>query len=218
MIIKVDENTVIVFDLDDTLYNELDYLKSAYEEIAQHISPKNHKELYAQMLSIYRENKNVFEFLCDKYKLRLEGLLTIYRNHKPNIKLKDGALEIIRKIKSKNGKIAIVTDGRYATQMTKIKALKLSDFVDKIVISEEIGSEKPSLKNFSIVEENLTGKLYYYIADNLKKDFLGPNQLGWKTVCLIDSGCNIHNNTNKYLKDKYKPQKFINSFNEINVL
>ena len=30
------------------------------------------------------------------------------------------------------------------------------------------------------------------MGDNLKKDFLTPNRLGWQTVCLRDDGRNIH--------------------------
>ena len=61
MDIKVNNNTVIVFDLDDTLYNELDYLKSAYQHIAQQLEPKDWKSLYVLMLSFYRCKKNVFD-------------------------------------------------------------------------------------------------------------------------------------------------------------
>lgn len=29
-------------------------------------------------------------------------------------------------------------------------------------------------------------------GDNLRKDFITPNKLGWKTICLLDDGRNIH--------------------------
>ena len=32
---------------------------------------------------------------------------------------------------------------------------------------------------------------FYYVGDNPKKDFIAPNVLGWETICLLDSGCNI---------------------------
>ena len=43
-------DTVICFDLDDTLYKEIDYLKSAYKEIAVWVG---HPEAAEQMLDWY---------------------------------------------------------------------------------------------------------------------------------------------------------------------
>lgn len=34
--------------------------------------------------------------------------------------------------------------------------------------------------------------MFYYIGDNLRKDFVAPNKLGWQTICLLDNGENIH--------------------------
>ena len=33
---------------------------------------------------------------------------------------------------------------------------------------------------------------FIYVGDNVKKDFITPNALGWKTICLKDDGRNIH--------------------------
>ncbi len=41
----------IVFDLDDTLHYELDFLKSAYREIAQALSAADSQNLLGEMLS-----------------------------------------------------------------------------------------------------------------------------------------------------------------------
>ena len=49
MTISINKNTVIAFDLDDTLYNEIEYLKSAYRLIAKNLDSDNSIELYAFM-------------------------------------------------------------------------------------------------------------------------------------------------------------------------
>lgn len=214
MDIKVNADTVIVFDLDDTLYNELDYLKSAYREIAFFLDPKEWKPLYVKMFSLYRCNINVFEMLSDQYKIETSSLVEIYRNHQPSISLFDGVLDVLKIIKSKEGKIGIITDGRSATQRSKIQSLGIVEYIDKMVISEEIGSEKPSIANFKEIEKSLPGKVYYYIADNLKKDFIGPNVLGWRSVALIDNGKNIHNETYKYLISNNLPHDFVLDFKD----
>ncbi|MAX72036.1 MAG: HAD family hydrolase [Flavobacteriaceae bacterium] len=218
MDIKVDEKTVVVFDLDDTLYNEIDYLKSAYMYIAKIVEPVNWKFLYAKMFSMYRSGENVFEILSSRYDRNIDDLLSYYRFHKPKINLNKGVLEVLNKIKLKKGKLGIITDGRVKTQLAKIEALEIKDFFDEIIISEAIGSEKPSIQNFKILENSLPAKQYIYIADNLKKDFISPNKLRWLTIGMIDSGLNIHSTNWKYHKDGYLPKDFIFSFEELNIV
>jgi putative hydrolase of the HAD superfamily len=218
MDIKVDEHTIVVFDLDDTLYNELDFLKSAYRHIAQELEPKKYHELLVLMLSLYRSRENVFEIISTRYGLTKEALIEMYRRHTPSIKLFDGALTLLNEIKRKKGKIGMVTDGRVQTQMAKINALGISDLLDKIVISEEIGSEKPAIANFKTIENSLMGTTYHYIADNLKKDFLAPNALGWTTTGLIDNGMNIHYQSHLYLDQLHMPRQFFTTYTEVKIV
>lgn len=52
---------VVVFDLDDTLYKEIDYLRSAYWEIALWIeSFFGKKDIFLFMLECYNQGKDVF--------------------------------------------------------------------------------------------------------------------------------------------------------------
>ncbi|MEO9890984.1 HAD family hydrolase [Aurantibacter sp.] len=218
MAIKVDENTVIVFDLDDTLYNEIDYLKSAYLAIAKKLDSDNWRELYVRMFSLYRNKENVFNFLTENYEVSKEQLINWYRNHYPNIKLFSGILNFMNAIKKNNGKIGIITDGRETTQKSKIDALGITEFIDVTVISEAIGSEKPAQQNFKRVENEFPNCTYYYIADNLKKDFVSPIKLGWHSIGLVDTGLNIHYNAANFMVNEHKPEQFIFDFNEINVV
>ena len=218
MTIKVNSQTAIVFDLDDTLYNEIDFLKSAYKEIAIKLAPDSWQFLYANLLSLYRNKKNVFEYISDNYGLTTDELIHSYRNHMPNIQAFDGVLKLMALIKAKEGKIGIITDGRSRTQRNKIKALGFSEYVDHIVISEEIGSEKPDENNFLAIESKLNCSVNYYIADNIKKDFLAPKKRGWNTIGLLDNGLNIHSNAYQFQEKKYLPENFISAISELQLL
>ncbi|RXJ45959.1 HAD family hydrolase [Gelidibacter gilvus] len=218
MDIKVDSETVVVFDLDDTLYNELDFLKSAYKAIAKSLEPNMWEKLYSRMFSLYRSGINVFEFLSHNYNREIQEFVNMYRHHNPDIKLFDGVMEIFQAIKSKNGKIAVITDGRSTTQRVKLNSLGILEYIDSIIISEEFGSEKPALANFKAIEHSLPGKVYYYIADNLKKDFIAPNKLGWKSIALIDNGMNIHNESYLYMEEKFLPQMFLREYKHLNII
>ncbi|WP_434979762.1 HAD family hydrolase [Daejeonia sp. YH14] len=184
-------NKFIVFDLDDTLVYEIDFLKSAYLEIAKKLDEKEFLKLYKQMMDWYMNESNVFNHLENLYNVDKKQLLDIYRSHFPNIKLIDGAKEILTFCKENAYKLGLVSDGRSLTQRNKLKALGIENLFDKIVISEEFGSKKPSESNFKVFLESENTD-YFYIADNPEKDFVSPNKLGWFTVCLLATPNNIH--------------------------
>lgn len=218
MDIKVDAKTVIVFDLDDTLYNEMEYLRSAYSEIAKSVDSAQWRPLFARMYSLFRSKADVFEFVSKRYKMDKSDLLNTYRTHIPSLQLFKGVLETMAQIKAKKGKIGIITDGRKTTQRAKLEALDIIDRVDKIVISEEVGSEKPDERNYRIIEEAFPDCTYLYMADNLRKDFIAPNKLGWQTLGLIDNGLNMHFDWHSYFDKSHLPQQFVTSFEEINIV
>lgn len=197
-------NKYIVFDLDDTLIYEIDFLKSAYRQIAHTIS-ENDQHLFSEMFKMYQKGENVFDFLALKFPNFSKGkLLEIYRNHYPNLTLNEGASEIFNLCKSKGYKIGLITDGRSVTQRNKLKAVNIEQIFDKIIISEEFGSSKPDKRNFlSFREEEIDE--YFYIGDNPKKDFVTPNELGWVSVCLLDKGYNIHPQ-NFNIDEKFLPK------------
>ena len=218
MDIKVNANIVVVFDLDDTLYNEMEYLQSAYKAIAQRIDKQNWQSLYARMFSLFRSKQDVFDYVSKQYNETKNQLLKEYRNHEPTITLFEGALGLFKAIKINNGKIGVITDGRSTTQRAKLRALGIIDLVDKIVISEEVGSEKPNEKNYQIIEDTFADCNYMYISDNLRKDFIAPKKFGWKTVGRIDNGLNMHFDGYKYFDEKHEPDEFIESFTDISVV
>ncbi|HDZ13627.1 hypothetical protein LCGC14_1047360 [marine sediment metagenome] len=218
MDIKINKDSVIVFDLDDTLYNESEYLRSAYIEIAKKLAPKNWKPLFAKLYSFYRCGLDAFEHITETYGISKTELLNIYRNHSPTIYPFEGVMKTFLHIKENKGRVCIITDGRKVTQQGKIKALGLLNYIDTIIISEETGFEKPDEHNFKMIEETYVNGHYWYIADNFRKDFISPNNMGWNTVGLIDNGLNVHYDSHLYFNTKTLPKNFVLSFNEIHIL
>ena len=216
MDIKIDKHTALVFDLDDTLYNELEFLKSAYWEICFNLKPKDVYTLFNFVFSLYRNGKNPFLYLSETFCVPIEQLLNTYRTHTPKIKPFPGVLNVIKEVKKKNGKLGIITDGRIITQSNKLKSLGIWEDIDCCIISESIGSEKPNLKNFKLVEEDLKLNTYYYFGDNFKKDFIAPLVLGWHTVGVMDNGMNIHPNSCDFQLNV--PECLIRSFEEVSII
>lgn len=207
---------VIIFDLDDTLYKEINYLKSAFRSIAHSFfSIEEANRIYLEMVDWYFKKDNVFANLIKKYDLHTEVSILInnYRLHFPNISLDADIKESLYCIKSSGHKIGLITDGFSITQRNKLKALGLDSFFDSIIISEEFGSAKPNKNNYAHFLQFGQAD-YFYIADNLKKDFIIPNQLDWHSVCLLDNGHNIHKQD--FTQDAmYLPKYSISSFIEL---
>ena len=189
-------NKVFVFDLDDTLYKEIDFLRSAYREIADWVEVEfSQTDIYPFMIKAYESKMDVFSLMIEKYDLPLmtTDLLRMYRTHKPNIRLEWGTCEMLDVLRQECN-LGIITDGYSIPQRNKFCALQLDRFIkeDDLIISEEFGTEKPSKKNYLFFQHKYVNADFVYVGDNIKKEFVSPNRLGWKTVCLLDDGRNIH--------------------------
>jgi putative hydrolase of the HAD superfamily len=181
----------IVFDLDDTLIHEIEYLKSAFLEISEIVDIDN-KKLFDIMLEWYEKKENVFENIIKLYpKITVEKLKQSYRNHFPQLDSKFKNRELLLQLKKSGYKLGLISDGYSITQRSKIKAMNIESIFDLIVISEEFGSEKPNENNFITFHQFQTDE-YFYVGDNTKKDFIAANNLGWTTICLLNNGKNIH--------------------------
>ena len=215
---------VVCFDLDDTLYKEIDYLKSAYREIASYAADYCRGcsdspiilsvKAYEAMLLAYKEGQNAFERLNAflGINLPISQYLQIYRMHKPNIRLSESAVSVLNLLKSSECIIGLITDGRSVQQRNKMEVLGLNRWImdEDIVISEEFGSEKPTSANYEYFMKRYPEcDEFIYIGDNLKKDFIAPNALRWLTVCLKDDGRNIHKQDFTSISTKAMPKIII---------
>ncbi len=220
MIIKADSESYFIFDLDDTLYRERDFLKSAYYSICHELFPENALNLYNEMLGIHLSGGNAFNFLIEKYpakKISLEKLVYLYRNHFPDISLREGVLEMIQALKSRESKFGIITDGRKITQRNKVEALGIGKLIDKLLISEEFGESKPAPALYESFMKSENQKQFYYIGDNIHKDFVTPKKLGWFCIGILDSE-NVHRQILSEVSNEYLPHIFIKSFTEIGII
>lgn len=201
----------VVFDLDDTLYSEKDYVRSGYNKIADFLE---NDEAAEKMWSYFEEGKPAIDcYLEEIGKLdRKEICLDIYRKQMPQIQLYEGVLELLHSLQSKNVKIGIITDGRPEGQRNKIKALGLDKLVDDIIITDELGGiqfRKPNDISYRIMQckWKIPFEEMIYVGDNSQKDFQAPKQLGMKWICL--------NNKDGIYSDLECRENLIGSVNEL---
>lgn len=205
----------IIFDLDDTLYKEIDFLKSAFRQIADVIGITG---VYDFMLKCYRDGENAFKMVIERYNLSytVDQLLDIYRNHKPDITLDPSIVATLDELKSRGWTMGLMTDGRSVTQRNKIDALGLSEWIEPncILISEEFGYGKPDEHCYQYFIERYPNAKFCYVGDNLNKDFVTANKLGWQTICLLDDGRNVFSQQ-IVLPKEYLPQQTIKELPEL---
>jgi len=193
-----DATAHVVFDLDDTLYGELDYVHSAFDFVGQLVA-----QLYgltASATELRRLHADGDPAPLQTYWLdqalpaeALADCIAAMRAHRPNITLRDGAKALIGALDSSGIHWCILTDGRSVTQRQKIMALGLDRKASGIYISQERGVAKPAPAAFTQIEHDFSDIVqFFYVADNPAKDFSSPNELGWMTIMLRDNGSNIH--------------------------
>ena len=214
-------HNAVIFDLDDTLYKEIDYVISGFKAVASYIEDEPNlvkQDVYDIISSNYFFGEDTFLKLVNDYKLNisLEDMIKYYRSHIPSIKLDQNTKNVLDFLKNNNELKGLLTDGRSLQQRNKINALGLNVYFSDIVISEEFGSEKPCLDNYLHFMKDTTqnNTNYFYIGDNPEKDFFSANKLGWVSICLKDNGQNIHKQN--FLLDKdFLPTHVIDNILEI---
>jgi len=85
MLLNVDKKTVVVFDLDDTLYKEVDFVYSAFRFIARALIPQTGHSVFEEMRECFGRGDNAFAHIKERYHLTREipEFVTMYRQHMP---------------------------------------------------------------------------------------------------------------------------------------
>lgn len=175
----------IIFDLDDTLYPEKQYVRSGFDAVSGFLGG----DYTAQLWKLFEAGKPAITCLTRELGLpELEvDALRAYRSHVPDIHLRPSVKKLLVQLRSKGIRLGIITDGRPEGQRAKISALGLGGLVDDIVITDELGGtqfRKPCDIAFRIIQRRWRipyGRIAY-VGDNPIKDFQAPRQLGMKCV------------------------------------
>jgi len=187
---------ILVFDLDDTLYNEMTYVKSSFIEVSNYLSsiiPLTRDQIFNEILKFLKENGRgkVFDILLKKYgyysKTEVRNCLRVYRNNFPKIKLFEEASDCLERFS--NFTKYLVTDGNKLVQRNKIKALDLQKYFKKTIPTHQYGIDKAKPSTFvfhKIINwEKTTPENLVYIGDNPNKDFINLKKEGFKTIRVL---------------------------------
>jgi putative hydrolase of the HAD superfamily len=190
----------VVFDLDDTLYLERDYVRSGYHAVADALRARLAvDEPFEDWLwRRFRAGRagGAFDALSEQFALDLSAdqirdLVTVYRQHRPDIHADPEVVAVLAALQRRFD-LAVLSDGYLPAQRLKLEALQLGRYFQAVVLTEELDREcwKPSEAGFEAVADALgvAHASCVYVGDNPTKDFLAPNRLGWLTVQLLQPG------------------------------
>lgn len=179
----------LIFDLDDTLYLERDFVMSGYRTVAQFLSNSDacdFESLFSCMAETYfaEGRHRVFPVVLERFPIsptRLSELVDIYRQHDPAIHLFPGYMDLLQELAC-SYRLGMITDGLPAVQARKVRALGLERVMDKILYTWDYGAEKekPHPFSFSLMVEyfHATPESVLFVGDNPDKDCKGAHGAG----------------------------------------
>jgi putative hydrolase of the HAD superfamily len=184
---------VIVFDLDDTLFSEQDFVASGFKAVGEWLEKKHGiVGFFHEAYDVFKKGKrgNIFNLALENMGVcyredMIHEMLLIYRDHFPAISLHHDAAWIIQHYFG-NKHLSLITDGYITSQKKKVAALGLEEKLLPIIYSDEFGRKnwKPSELPYRKVMDfwGYQNHEYVYVGDNPTKDFVTAKRLRWLTV------------------------------------
>lgn len=184
----------LVFDLDDTLYPESQFVLSGCRAVSNYINRIYGLQLFDDFVEAYRSGAraNLFTEVLQRYCKQVEPFLIqrlaeIYRCHFPSLELYPDARIGLALLPGKGLFSGLMTDGFGCVQKNKVQALNLRNLIDSAVYADDLGGEefwKPSPEPFHIlsIQMDIDPHEMIYVGDNPLVDFITPRRMGMGTI------------------------------------
>lgn len=185
---------IYIFDLDDTLYDERQYVDSGLRAVARFAADRWQldEDISYQTMQTLLDSKgrgHIFDDLLAPYglatKANVKACVSCYRLHQPQISMQQHH-ELLQQLPKP---LYLVTDGNKIVQQKKVQALGIEHYFERVFITHRFGIKhaKPSTYCFELIKkvERCNWEDMTYIGDNPAKDFVNLNKLGMKTVRVL---------------------------------
>ena len=217
----MNKKMILIFDLDDTLYDRAEPFRKALEAAAGLHIEGDVRAWYG----IYsRHSQEMFEAnargeitLEESHVLRIRHAAAelgihmtaeqevayqrYYEKAQKDIVMSDTMKELLDFCCNAGVLMGILTNGPVKNQNRKVQTLGLEKWIpkDRLFISEGIGFTKPDVEAFHYVEKALQAspEELCMIGDSYSSDIAGAIQAGWKTIWLNKNQTEIRNERKK---------------------
>lgn len=185
----------LIFDLDDTLYPERDFVFSGYRAVAERVMADHGIDIEGALRARFNAGERGDLFTTVMLDLGLpvsesyvRGLVRVYRGHRPSLRpcLDTRVLGDLRRA---GFRLGLLSDGHGGVQRRKLGALGLAPLFDSVVFSDDLGGRetwKPSPLPYRacLAELDTAPAHAVYVGDNPAKDFLGARAAGMRSIRL----------------------------------
>ncbi|AJY75183.1 HAD family hydrolase [Paenibacillus beijingensis] len=227
--------TAVFFDMDDTLYDQLDPFRLAVQSYLKSTGGEHDFSDFADLFKRVRAHSDA---LWDVYtagamtldEMRIQRVSRAfeelgipigaeeasliqynYETEQGRIRLDEGAPEYFRLLQQRGYVTGLITNGPVKHQTFKIRALGVDAIFpeNRIFISDAVGYTKPDPRIFQYVNE-VTGtkpEQSYYVGDSWRNDVAGAAAAGWKMIWL--------NRRQAAPSPEFKPYRIIGSLSEL---
>lgn len=197
----------IIFDMDDTLYDQAATFRttckkrlnaSLSEMELNHLyllSRKHSDALFDDQVAgkITMEDMHIrrIKDACAEIGMQITAEQALefqnsYVQEQGKIELFDEVIELLDYLTANQKQLAVMTNGAAGHQTMKINRLKLNKWIpeEHLFISDTIGHAKPSTAAFQFMEDklHLTKETTVYVGDSFANDIVGAKQAGWHAV------------------------------------
>ena len=200
----------VVFDLDNTIYNYDECHIVAMKQLEEYVCDKyglnkvdfrknfelakvevkkllgntgaSHNRMLYMQIFLEKINQSPVEDALELYDIYCRALLEKMTPFKY-------VMPLMKQLKHRKIEIGILTDLTAHIQHRKIKKLCITEYIDAIVTSEEVGAEKPSSIAFSRIIQKLhcNPQEILMIGDSQKKDIDGAVNVGMRGMLFLES-------------------------------
>lgn len=200
------DTIALVFDIDDTLYRQIDLFQSACEEamggkklpnpeLFYQIFGKRSYEMFLESSAgrmelhqsrICRIMKTMEDLQIPFTEEMAEDFQRRYKEKQQNLKLSPALAEILERCKAAGIRMGVISNGPDQHQKEKCHIMGLEQWIpmEHVLVSEGVGCAKPESEIFRMAEQRLgiTDETVYMIGDSFANDMAGAMNAGWKTI------------------------------------
>ena len=201
----------ILFDVDDTLYDQTVPFKEAYAEffgdnpeipvdVIYPVTRKYSDQVYSQAMAgqitmeelyIYRIQKAFEEFGIGITEVRALEFQSIYADRQRHIHMSE-QMDMILDYCSGKAELGIITNGPSRHQWNKVRSLQVEKWIphENIFVSADVGAEKPDRRifNYAKTSMQLENAEIWFVGDAYALDVKGAVNAGWNAVWMNRRG------------------------------
>ena len=183
---KLKKFNIVIFDLDNTIYNEDNFIKPSLQKVSRFLSQEmklEEKMVFFKLMKLkYKGNdQKIFNSFLSNYKLPnqkftnlVKKSVKLYQTYNcKNLENSNSLKNYLKKL-CKLKTLYLVTNGDYFRQKNKITKLKIQNYFKKIYILDRKRTDiKPSTKNLGNLKKIIKkegAKYSVYVGDNSKID------------------------------------------------